>query len=156
MLNSQQLKTLIIIPALKDLVLYSDDAVALLLFTCATESIGGTYLHQEKGPALGIYQMEPTTYNDLWVNFILNKNSIVLQLSHNFACGYMPSEERLIYDLRFATAMARIFYARIKAPLPNANDIEALWDYYKLYYNTAKGAATKDKSIALYQQFIAS
>lgn len=153
MLNSEQLKTLVIIPALKDLLLYSEDAVALLLFTCASESIGGTYLQQVKGPALGIYQMEPATYNDLWVNFILHKNDMKLQLLHSFGCGYMPSEERLIYDLRFATAMARIFYARVKAPLPNANDTEALWNYYKLYYNTVKGAATKEKSISLYQQF---
>ena len=52
MLNAEQLRTLIIEPALKDLNLQSDDATELLLFTCATESEGGTYLHQLKGPHL--------------------------------------------------------------------------------------------------------
>jgi hypothetical protein len=154
MFNAEQLKEYIIKPALMDLVLYSEDAVQLLLFTCAVESQGGTYIKQVKGPALGIYQMEPATYNDIWQNYIKNKSSLLLTLLSNFDCTRMPSEDRLIYDIRFATAMARIHYARVPEPLPYPYSTDDLWYYYKHYYNTALGAADKDSAIIKYHAFI--
>lgn len=153
MINYDQLKDLIIKPALLDLLLYSDDAIELLLFTCATESQGGTYLHQIKGPALGIYQMEPNTYNDIWVNYIHNRPDILLRMVHNFGCSQMPSEDRLIYDLRFATAMARLHYARVSEPLPKQDDPHSIWDYYKAHYNTSQGSATKSGAFSRYDNF---
>ena len=154
MLNANQLSNLIIKPALRDLNLFTEEATTLLLFTCAVESNGGSYVAQENGPALGIYQMEPNTYADIWQNFIMNKSDIKLQLVHNFEAFRMPSEERLIYDLRFATAMARIHYARVKEPIPNPADIGQIYRYYKTYYNTTLGAATLEKCLALYNAFI--
>jgi hypothetical protein len=154
MLNAEQLRDLVIKPALLDLILYSEDAIDLLLFTCANESNGGSYLHQVKGPALGIYQMEPETYNDIWTNYIPNHRAVALPLLHSFDCARIPPEDRLVYDLRFATAMTRIFYARIAEPLPSGRDVSAMWDYYKKYYNTAEGAATKDKAVMAYYNFI--
>lgn len=154
MLNAEQLRTLIIEPALKDLNLQSDDATELLLFTCATESEGGTYLHQIKGPALGIYQMEPATYNDIWQNFVMGKAMLKLQLIHNFGCMAMPSEDRLIYDLRFATAMCRIHYDRNPDALPKANDVDAIWNYYKMYYNTSAGKAEYHEAVNAYYRFV--
>ena len=155
MLNSTQLRELIIKPALLDLVLYSEDAVELLIFTCAIESDGGSFLKQIKGPALGIYQMEPATYNDLWVNFIAHRNDIKLQLLHSFEALRMPPEDRLIYDLRYATAMARIHYARVKESLPDKSNRQALWNYYKKYYNTLKGQSNYNEAFAKYNTFIA-
>src|SRR5690348_16020572 len=110
MINASQLREFIIKPVLYDLVLDSVDAEELLLFTCANESDGGTYLKQIHGPALGIYQMEPETYNDIWQNYIRNKSALNLKMVTHFNCNFVPSEERLIYDLKFATAMARIQY----------------------------------------------
>ena len=153
MLNISQFRELIIKSSLSDLLLNSQDAEELLVFTCGVESLGGTYLQQVKGPALGIYQMEPTTYNDIWQNFIIPDNKLGLRLFNNFDVSRMPSEERLIYDLRFATAMSRIFYLRIQEPLPPANDVDAIWDYYKKYYNTVKGKAEKNESIRKYRDF---
>ncbi len=154
MLNVTQLRELIINPALNDLQLYSPHAAELLIFTCAVESDGGTYLHQKRGQALGIYQMEPRTYNDIWMNFILKKSSISTILYHNFDVGRMPSEDRLIYDLRFATAMCRLHYARFAEALPNFKDIDGIWEYYKKYYNTPKGAAEYHEAINKYHRFI--
>lgn len=153
MLNCKQLTELIIEPALKDLVMFSQDAVELLLFTCANESNGGSYLHQVNGPALGIYQIEPRTYADLWENFINKKNDILMKLTHSFDCNRMPSEDRIIYDLRYATAIARIFYARIPHPLPSATDVNAIWNYYKTYYNTSAGKANFYTAYHAYIQF---
>jgi hypothetical protein len=154
MIKASQLSELIIKPALLDLVLYTDEALKLLMFTCAVESVGGTYLKQEKGPALGIFQMEPATYWDIWDNYIKNKLNLMLILGTTFNAYTVPPEERLIYDLRYATVMARIHYARVSAPIPAANDIDAIYQYYKLHYNTSEGAAQKDTAIQKYQAFI--
>jgi len=154
MFNSEQLKEFIIKPAITDLLMNSDDAIALLLFTCANESNGGTYIKQLKGPALGIYQMEPTTYNDIWVNFIMPNASLRLIMTHHFDSATLPDEYRLMYDLRFATAMTRIHYARVKLPLPKADDIDAIWDYYKTHYNSSNGKADYSTAIAAYRRFI--
>jgi hypothetical protein len=154
MLNSDQLVSLVIKPALTDLVMYSDEAVELLLFTCANESNGGSYLKQIGGPALGIYQMEPETYNDIWQNYIMKNSSILLKLIHGFGINVMPSEDRLIYDLRFATAMTRIHYERVKSPLPQSFNLNGLWQYYKTYYNTSSGKADYHDAMNKYQLFI--
>src|SRR5690349_14952079 len=127
MFNAKQLRELIIAPTLKDLQLYSENAVELLMFTCANESEGGTYVHQVNGPALGIFQIEPRTYSDIWANYIPIHLGIVRILANVFDCVSIPDPMRMIYDLRFATAMARLFYARIKEPLPDCHDVDAIW-----------------------------
>lgn len=154
MLNISQFRELIVKSTLNDLLLYSQNAEELLVFTCAVESLGGHYLKQVDGPALGIYQMEPVTYNDIWQTYIKSKGSLMLRLLTNFGIGFMPSEEQLIYDLRFATAMTRIFYERIKEPLPDASNVDAIWNYYKKYYNTNLGSAQKESAIHNYYEFI--
>lgn len=154
MIDNKQLRELIIKPTLDGLQMYSTEAEELLVFTCACESLGGTYLKQVKGPALGIYQMEPATYTDIWQNYIKNHGGVVNLLTLNFACHNMPLPERMIYDLKFATAMARLHYRRRKEPLPKATDIEGIWEYYKKYYNTELGKAEKETSIKHYQKFL--
>lgn len=154
MLNVHQLRELIIKPALYDLVVPSDDAVELLVFTCAVESDGGTFVKQLNGPALGIYQMEPATHNDIWQNFIMKQKSLYMKMLTNFDCSRIPDEFRLIYDLRYATAMTRIHYLRVSKAIPSKDDVQGLWDYYKTYYNSSQGAAQEDKTIQKYLSFI--
>lgn len=154
MLNVNQLRELIIKPALIDLVLFSEDALELLVFTCAIESNGGEYIKQVGGPALGIYQMEPATHIDIWQNYILKKQLLLNQLSASFDCNRMPSEDRMIYDSRYATAMARIHYSRVKSKLPSAKSVDDMWEYYKQYYNTNLGSAAKPLGLLKYKEFI--
>lgn len=154
MLIASQLREFIIKPALYDLNLSGEDAEELLLFTCAVESEGGTYIKQVNGPALGIYQMEPATYNDIWQNFIKDKRSLLLMLGSNFNTFSQPDEQRLMYDLRFATAMCRIHYLRNSVNLPSKGDIVGMWDYYKHFYNSSLGSAKQSESIAKYLAFV--
>lgn len=156
MIDNKQLRELIIKPALDCLQMYSDSAEELLVFTCACESLGGTYLKQVKGPALGIYQMEPATYTDIWENYIKNQGHVLNLLSINFDVHKLPLPERMIYDLKFATAMARLHYRRRKETLPQSTDIDGIWEYYKKYYNTHLGKAEKETSIKHYQKFLKS
>ncbi len=154
MIDATQLRELIIVPSLNLMRLYSLEAIELLMFTAAVESQGGTYLKQVKGPALGIYQMEPRTHNDIWQNFLRNRTDICYILSANFLVPQMPDENRLIYDLYYATALCRIFYLRCPSNLPDAKDVNSIWEYYKNYYNTSAGKAKKDKSIQAYQDYV--
>ena len=154
MLNIEQFKKNIVTPALSLLQLYSDDALELLVFTCAVESNGGMYVHQVGGPALGIYQMEPNTHTDIWINHIHHSPTLVNLLSLNFNCGAIPSPDRLIYDLRYATAMARIHYYRVTEALPDGNDSDGVWAYYKKYFNTPLGKAKKTSSLKKYEAFL--
>lgn len=156
MLNIAQLREFVIKPALLDLTMNSPEAEELLVFTCAVESNGCSYIKQVKGPALGIFQMEPATYNDIWRNYIMQKGNLMLTMITNFHASFMPDEQRLMYDLRFAAAMARLHYARVREPLPAANDVNAIWNYYKKHYNTSKGAAQKAESIKKYSEYLAS
>ena len=156
MLDCSQFRSLIVEPVLSKLRLYSKNAEELLVFTCASESLGGTLLAQIKGPALGIYQMEPNTYTDIWVNYIRARNQLATLMAIHFGCNKIPEIERLVYDLHYATAMSRIHYFRMPGNLPDAKDVEGLWDYYKKYYNTEKGKAKKEDSIKKYQDFIRS
>lgn len=156
MLDCSQFRSLIVEPVLSKLRLYSKNAEELLVFTCAAESLGGTYLQQVKGPAVGIFQMEPNTYTDIWVNYIRARNQLATLMAIHYGCNKIPEVERMIYDLHFATAMARIHYLRMPGNLPDAKDIDGIWDYYKKYYNTEKGKAKKEDSIKKYQDFIRS
>lgn len=139
-IDTLQLKDYIITPTLKYLNLWSESAEMLLLGTCAQESGMGEYLHQVQGPALGVFQMEPATHTDIW------KNYLGYNVKYSTKIIYLMSDydksnplDALISNLAYATSMARIHYLRVKAPLPNANDLDGLAHYWKQYYNTPKG-----------------
>ncbi len=153
MLDIEQFRQYILKPALSFLQIYSDDAEELLVFTCAAESDGGSLIHQVNGPALGIYQCEPDTHIDLWRNFIIFRTNFTMQLAMNFGVPKVPPVEKLMTDLMYATAIARLHYYRVKEKLPSRHDVDSMWEYYKQYYNTPAGKADKDKSIQKYRQF---
>jgi hypothetical protein len=142
---------------LTDLGLCSDSAVELLLGTAAQESGFGTYLQQIKGPARGVFQMEPATERDIWDNFLCFNDR--LALSHRIrdlsgawrgGCDSFALEGNLIYQ----TAMCRVHYLRVPSPLPAANDLVALANYWKRHYNTFQGKGTPQEFVRNYHQYV--
>lgn len=131
-----QLKEYVIIPVLKKLNLYSEEAVSLLAGTAMVESLGGKYLHQIKGPACGIYQMEPATAQDIYENYLAYKDELFMNV-RNLYVPRLSFEENLTMNLAWATAMCRIHYLRISKPIPK--DFEGRANYWKRYYNTNAG-----------------
>lgn len=115
--------------------LNSKDAVELLMMTAATESELGTYLWQlGGGPARGIFQMEIATEKDIWKNF----------LYYNSDLYYLIAERdniNNVSDLRYQIMMARVHYLRVPEKLPGCEDVLAMANYYKKYWNTYKGKA---------------
>lgn len=155
-INTLQLRDLVIIPTLKALDAYSESAVNLLLGTCAQESSMGEYLHQVRGPALGIFQMEAPTHDDLWKNYLSYslKYSTRIRGLMNDNAKANPAHE-LITNLSYATAMCRMHYMRVKASLPTADDIQGLAVYWKRHYNTEKGKGRMEDFIKNWDHYVA-
>lgn len=119
-------------------------AVELLMLTAATESRLGTYLYQLRGPAIGIFQMEPKTHDDLQARRVVGRYKNIP----------LADAERMAWDLAYAAVMARIYYMQFVEPLPVADDVAALADYWKEYYNTEAGAGTPEKAVADYERYV--
>jgi len=158
-INFKQFKDHVVIPTLKYLeneIPYSDEAVDLLMMTAAHESKGGKFLRQVGVPdgvgAYGVYQMELETADDIWSNFLdyrsLGKviDDIVSSIS----------EDSLITNLTYATAMARAHYYRVPHAIPTKGDssyLDKLGRYAKKHYNTPLGKATSSKYVLDYLEW---
>lgn len=152
MISHVQLRQYVIRPVLQRLSLpNTETAEELLVLTACIESRCGYYLHQIKGPALGIYQMEPATHDDIHANFLRYKPE--LKKSVGDLCASINSKE-MIHNLAYATAMARVHYYRAKQLLPGAQDIKGLAQYWKDHYNTMLGRGNVDDALDAYFEFV--
>ena len=155
MINILQFRIELIQKCLKPINLWSPKAEEILVMTCAQESLGGNFLKQfPTGPALGIFQIENNTIDDIWDNYIAYNLSLEDKILRTIGATKRPPNETIIYNLWYATLMARIFYLRIKEDIPAVNDVLSLAAYYKKHFNTDKGAATIPEVIANYHKFI--
>lgn len=130
----------IIQPTLLHLSLDSKAAQILVLGTAVHEStIGGvTKLEQVGGPALGIYQIEPATEEDVWMNFLRFRPELRRKVE-DLISPYPSRVDQLRGNLYYATAICRIVYYRRKEPLPLETDLKGLAAYWKQFYNTPIG-----------------
>ena len=150
MLDIKQFKNEIILPALTGMDAYSPAAENLLIGTALVES-RLTYIRQlGGGPALGLFQMEPATHDDIWENYLRFRDELADSVRGDSA----PYAERLIYDLRYACAMARAHYMRVPKALPDAYNIEGLGAYWKDHYNTNLGKGTVQKFVDAYTEYV--
>jgi hypothetical protein len=146
-LNAKSLQ-LYIARILSKINMYSIEAEAILLGTAAVESDMGRYVTQINGPALGIFQMEPTTYIDICKN-------VIPSYWHKLKNVILPQDPIFLkYDLHLEIIMCRLQYARFPNKLPAATDIEEQAALWKLLYNTPLGKGTKEKYIEKYKQYI--
>lgn len=128
----------------------SKNANFLSLCTAAIESNCGYYIKQVGGPAFGPWQMEPETYHDIWINCdAIGDNAIGHLLINMTNRDRHDSKEKRMMSMastpEYACAMARLKYSMDPKPLPDHNDIKAVYDYYKRIYNTPLGASTYEK-----------
>ena len=157
MINPQHIIKYVIRPTLEHLGMYSEAAENLLIGTAMHESELEA-LHQKHGPAIGLWQMEPTTHYDLWEIYIdgrHNIKSLVRQLAGAKYIGMRLDPDEMHGNLNYACAMARITYYRHSEPLPDKDDIEGLGRYYKKYFNSELGKATPQDFVNAYNKVIA-
>lgn len=126
------------------------DAEEQLLGIAAHESHCGEYLRQEGGgPALGIWQMEPATHDDCWMNFLVYHPE--LAAAGRKLAGVLDVTQPLATELEtnplYAAFMARVRLYRAKGALPPAGDLDGQAAYWKLNYN-GPGKGTTDEYVA--------
>jgi hypothetical protein len=149
-LDCQQFTDCVIISVLDDLDLLTNAAVELVLGTAIQES-HLTYLKQiGGGPAVGVFQMEPATHDDIYDNFLKYHDDLKQLVSHLAIEG---RAQEMMGNLYYAAAMCRVHYYRVSEALPDVGDIEAQAAYWKQYYNTPLGAGTVDEYIANWYKY---
>lgn len=132
----------IIQPALISIGLWSEAAGELLLGTALKESglvhraqIGG-------GPALGLFQMEPATHDDIWDNYLKYHQNLGNLITSLKTTPSSNSLSELKLNDRYAAGMARIHYRRSPTALPASGNLQSMAGYWKRYYNTPLGLGT--------------
>lgn len=153
MIDIEHLRDYVIAPTLKDLGLYSKAAERLIIGTAIVES-NLQYLRQiGGGPARGVYQCELRTHKDIWDNFLKYKKDLS-QMVSTFLTGHEAPENQLYGNLYYATAICRIHYLRVKAPLPASEDFEGMAQYHKKYYNSVLGKTDPNKSTPIFARVV--
>ncbi len=133
---------------------YTPDVTELLLMVAAHESHLGVYLMQDKGPALGIFQTEPATYNDIWLNYLKYNTALRMKILIGLLTPEKPPAERLATDIALAIMMARCQFLRSPAKIPPASDLQAMGELCKLVFNTVAGKATAQDYINDYRRYV--
>ena len=123
----------------------------LLLATAITES-NLKYRKQINGPALSYFQIEECVALDI-IKYAKRKRlfSKILKISHINKI----TEKNIAYHLEtndiFSCAIARLIYKRVPKPVPDT--LVDCAEYWKKYYNTAKGKGTVEKYVKSWKSF---
>jgi hypothetical protein len=139
---------------LKEIDLYSKNAEELLMGTAAQEGHMGEYRIQlGGGPALGIMQIEPTTHDDCWTNFLNYKHELKSRIL-TVSGLKEPSVEALQNNDIYSICIARVKYYRDREPIPDYKDLEGLAKYWKRVYNSEKGKGKPEEFIKNYKKYV--
>ncbi len=152
-MDPSQFRVEVVRPVLVHLGRHSAAAENLLVGTALHESGGLRWLRQlGGGPAFGLYQIEPSTHDDIWRNYLRFRPRLNDRVAR-LAANEPTRPEQLITNLAYATAIARVHYLRVPASLPDADDLGGLARYWKRHFNTPKGAGTTAAFIDTYRHF---
>jgi len=154
MLDLTQCREWIIRKPMKDVGIWTQSGENLVMGIFGVETNWYSYCVQRGNPvAFGPAQCEQAAYYDIW-NYCLRKKMTSKIL---IACGMQdvlvaPDRTNLIYNLRFAALICRMFFARFKDPLPEASDYESMADLHKRLYNTLAGSTDVKKSVLVFKK----
>lgn len=153
-----EIRKYIIKPVLTITGLGSESAEVLLAGTIMVET-NCEYLMQINSPkngGYGLYQIEEIAHKDIKIYLTnrMNKNMLDRVLSASFMEILPNDNDPLIYNIRYATLIARLIYYRDKHSLPLANDAKGMSEYHKIVFNTKKGKADQTHNAAIFQKVI--
>jgi hypothetical protein len=157
MLNPRHFRHLVVAPVLRRIDLWSQAAENLVVGTAIQESglrllrQGLKRLDDAGGVALGLYQMEPATHDDIWTNYIQHRRPLSTLVERLLARDGLLVEQ-LVWNLAYATAMCRVHYKRVPAALPAAADVDGLSQYWKAHYNTPAGRGSAAAWASAYRE----
>lgn len=135
--------------------LWSPAAENLVLGTAGVESDFGRYVKQVgKGPALGIFEMETVTHDDIWRNFLVGKNEPLAKklLDLCTPAAITAGAREMVGNLYYATGMCRTFYRRLPDALPSDVDARGMAELWKRRYNTYLGDGTIERALPYFRK----
>lgn len=134
------------------------EEVQLLLGTCATESDFGKYRKQIKGPARGIFQIEPFTGCDL-IDRVLKSSKYKHVYDWVLSCmlHYTPGNKTILgncltHNDELSIILCRTKYLTDKKPIPQT--LEGIAKTWKRVYNTHLGKGKVDDFIIKYNKYV--
>jgi hypothetical protein len=133
MIEPSAVRTLYVEPALTQLGLYTLQAEQLLMGTAAVESNFTNFVQFGDGPARGMFQMEPPTFDDMLDRVLDNPNNAALKAAvYAAAANRPPAFVELAANHLLAAALARVKYFSVpgEIPLDLADQAEYWWTYY--------------------------
>ncbi len=153
MLSNHQLREEIVKPCLQALYHWTQGFEDLIVGTFAHESRFGQYMVQIQGPALGFWQMEPATYNDLQ-NYLIKFPETKIRI-FNICQISIEHRELMVYNIRYACCMAIVKYLEAgvltrKYVLDTPLNLAIV---YKTLYNSSLGKATEQEFVDDYKTF---
>ena len=142
--------------------MYTTDMHKLLLGTIASESDFGSLNKQRGGPALGIGQMEPSTHNDIWSNYLSYKPQLRSKVINSMWFG-VPKLTQLRYNRKYQILMYTVQYQRAHSvnkcldhpKFKTKND--EIWYFawlHKKVFNTAAGKSTTKRFFEKYHEYV--
>lgn len=165
-LDPEQLLRNVVQPALEALGLPGGVLAEKLVMGTAAQESGFKYLHQLKGPALSLWQIEPTTAMDTLrrapAGVLDCLDAMVPGVLHLQAAGSLlgPLIDQLAGNLYLGAAMCRLVYYMKPFEMPSPNSVatpqlEREWcaAVWKRFYNSMKGAGTEAEFLANWKKF---
>lgn len=148
-LNPEQIKYLIVKPALTAIGLGGTTAINLVTGTALAESRLSairqiTNSSVLTGTARGLWQIEPITAKDM-MDRILPRNKNRVKIVKSYMTD-QPLNDQLMSNLMLGAIICRLKYLSSPKPMVR-NDAALMANYHKQIYNTAIGAADADKNV---------
>jgi hypothetical protein len=137
---AQEFRELVIQPTLAHLGMTGEEAKSaetLLLGTAVQASGLGFHLKVADAQGVGIFQITPKMHVKIWDKYLINHPELAsairgLASQHEFLSH--PHAE-LATNLSYATAIAWMIYRRHNKPLPAADDLSGVGQYWWRYYH---------------------
>ncbi len=136
-INPSHLLEYVIVPTLQALPIpYSPQAAALLLGTAWIESRCGQNLHQEPGPAMSLFQIEPKTFGAVLDLLWEPRHQKLLAATEAWQFPGLSRKSQLHGNLYYATAIARCLY--FFSPLRIPTNIDDMYEMYRAVWKPGK------------------
>lgn len=112
--------------------------VRLLGLTAQVESHLGYYQRQVRGPARGLFQIEPATEKSIWNDYLKYRKELQVKIQSLKHKGVGNLQNNIAYT----TALVYVLYKWRKTDVNNIKNIDGYWRVYKEKFNTRLGKAT--------------
>lgn len=133
----------------------TEGAIDLVLGTGAVESRYRDIRQFPTGPAIGWWQVEPATHDDIWDHFLAHRAPLRAAVERLLIPG-LPRHDQLAANAYYGAVMARLVYWRSPLPVPPQGNLQAAAAMWKQVYNTPAGAGTPAKYVQAWNTIIAN